>query len=553
MGSFSPDLATIAGIARRHHLTDIDRRCRTAQQQAAEGLVTVAVLGRFKAGKTTLLNQLLGEDLLPVQAIPATAVITRLRFGPALRVSVKTGTGAPFGIEPAEIGHWATETGNPSNHRGVEWVDVASPALADLAGLVLVDTPGTGSSWKHNTRASLDWLPNVGAAILAVNATQPLAEDDLELLELLHPHTPRILIALTKIDLLTEHDQRAVLEHVRTQLGRRLPVAPSVLPVSSAARHRPQRERLRRELRELSDSATAAATDLAAYRSVRLATECRTYLELARLAATTHAEAMAQLRGALDAESRRLPSLTRQARAQLEPVNRTITARCQAMVGEALPATAWRVQRDLAGRLPAWRGSLAAETAQFRDWLRHALRDAATPFAAACADELGPLLDQGLEPAERMGEAFLQRLGRLVREATGVGLDLPVPQPVRTPVEPVDVMVSAVFDSHLELLSWALPMALLRPLVHRHFLRMVPAQVERNLARTGYRTAAAARRSLEQSLADHVAALREAELTCRQLLDTQSTDLPAIEADLASLDATVGTAASVIPADAGIR
>lgn len=142
MASTPTELTTIAGIARRHHLTDIERRCRTAQQQAAEGLVTVAVLGRFKAGKTTLLNQLLGEDLLPVQAIPATAVITRLRFGPARQVLVKAGTGAPRRIEPDEIGDWATETGNPSNHRGVEWVDVASPALADLSGLVLVDTPG---------------------------------------------------------------------------------------------------------------------------------------------------------------------------------------------------------------------------------------------------------------------------------------------------------------------------------------------------------------------------------------------------------------------------
>jgi hypothetical protein len=320
--------------------------------------------------------------------------------------------------------------------------------------------------------------------------------------------------------------------------------------VSTAARHRSQRERLRGELRELSDSAAAAAAELAAYRSTRLATECRAYLDLARLAATSHAEVTARLRSALDAESRRLPSLARQARAQLEPVNRAVTAQCQQRVGDVLPATVGRLLRDLAGRLPGWRGSLAAETARFREWLRQALRDAATPFAAACAEGLGPLLDQGLEPAERMGEAFLQRLGRLVRDATGVSLDLPVPQPVRTPVEPVDVMVNAVFDSHLELLSWALPMALLRPLVHRHFLRMVPPQVERNLARTGYRTASAARRSLEQSLADHVAALREAVLTCRQLLDTQSTDLPAIEADLAALDAVASDSGV---SDTGLR
>jgi small GTP-binding protein len=211
-------LETIAAIAGRHQLDEIEQRARRARQQAGDDAVGVAVLGRFKAGKTTLLNQLLGADLLPVEAVPATAVITRLRYGaePSIRVLPRSGTG--FDITPAEVPEWATETGNTDNIRDVESIQVENPALGDLSHLVLVDTPGTGSSWDHNTATSLSWLPNVGAALIAINATQPLGRDDIGLIRLVQPHTPSIIVVLTKIDLLSDRDWCAVTAHVRGQL-----------------------------------------------------------------------------------------------------------------------------------------------------------------------------------------------------------------------------------------------------------------------------------------------------------------------------------------------
>jgi len=44
------------------------------------------------------------------------------------------------------------------------------PALARYPGLRLVDTPGLGSVFKYNTETSEEWLPQVGAAIVAVSA-----------------------------------------------------------------------------------------------------------------------------------------------------------------------------------------------------------------------------------------------------------------------------------------------------------------------------------------------------------------------------------------------
>lgn len=547
-----PDaLATLAELAGRHHLIDIERRCRTAQLQAQEGLVTVAVLGRFKAGKTTLLNQLLGEELLPVQAIPATAVITRLRFGPALRVTVILKHQPPMLIDPAELSEWSTETGNPGNIRQVDWIEVVAPALGDLDNLVLVDTPGTGSSWGHNTKTSLGWLPNVGAAIIAVNATQPLAEDDLQLIELVQPHTPNLFLVLTKIDLLTVNDLEAVTRHVRQQLHDRLPVVPSILTFSIADRHGSQRERLWQALRELNGSHVGASAELADHRVTQLATECRAYLDLAHAAAKGQAQAVTKLRHALDAETGQIPALRQQVRSQLQSLKQVMTAHAQDRVKRALPDALHSVLKDLESEMPGWKGSLATESSHFREWLQSALGAALTPFAAACLAQLEGSLAEGLVPAQRIGEAFVQRIGQLVHTATGLELDLPVPQPNPTPIEAVDLAVSRVFDSHLELLSWTIPMVLVRPAVHHHFLRMVPWEVWKNLSRTAYRTAAAAHRSLEQSVDDYLHVLADILQTCQHLVDSQPTDLPTINSDLFMLD-DFDASRQVFQADSGL-
>lgn len=247
-------LALIARIASDYHLGDLARRCETAELQGNARAVQVAVLGRFKAGKTTLLNGLLRESLLPVQAIPTTAVITRIRYGPATTACITMVDGRRLDVDPLVLADWVTESGNPGNKHGVDYVEVSSPGLRDLPSLVLVDTPGTGSSWQHNTEASLGWLPNVGAAIVAINCTQPVADDDIRLIEALTPHTPNVAIVLTKADLLTEEDLDEVLDHVHQRLSTTAAAQAPVLPYSNAARHRPYRQQLREHLSYLDET-----------------------------------------------------------------------------------------------------------------------------------------------------------------------------------------------------------------------------------------------------------------------------------------------------------
>ena len=174
-------LARLAEAMKLANLQPQLAACRELMQR--HNGIDVAVFGRFKAGKSSFLNHLTGRAVLPIGVVPLTAVITRLRYGEAERASVKFLNGTRKDIPLADIGLYVGENENPNNQKQVAAVEVELPELKPYAPLQFVDTPGLGSAFLHNTEVALNWLPNVGAALVAVSSDAPLSARDLNLLE----------------------------------------------------------------------------------------------------------------------------------------------------------------------------------------------------------------------------------------------------------------------------------------------------------------------------------------------------------------------------------
>lgn len=117
-----------------------------AESARAGGLVDLAILGQFKAGKSSLLNALLGQDVLPVGVLPATAVVTRLGYGPQPRATVRRLSGESFDVPLSRLAEFVTEQENPENAKEVALVDVELPAL---------HTPACASSTRRGSAAPL--------------------------------------------------------------------------------------------------------------------------------------------------------------------------------------------------------------------------------------------------------------------------------------------------------------------------------------------------------------------------------------------------------------
>ena len=190
--------------------------------------IYLVVLGQFKSGKSSLINHILGINLLPVGVVPVTAIVTRIRFAekPGLFILHENGDKTSHPLH--ELSQYVTEKNNPGNIKKVIQAIVEHPAMAPFKKISLVDTPGLGSLYKHNSAATRQWLPFTGTSIVCVSAERPLSEQDIELIKGVSQYCPAVTLVITKSDLFNSREIREIEEHVsgeaRKALGRNIPV-----------------------------------------------------------------------------------------------------------------------------------------------------------------------------------------------------------------------------------------------------------------------------------------------------------------------------------------
>jgi GTPase Era involved in 16S rRNA processing len=185
----------------------------------------LAVLGQFKRGKSTLLNALLGEEILPSAVIPVTSVPTFLSWGPERLVKVifldgHTEDNSSENVQDAAafLAKYVTETGNPKNRLGVAQVEVVHPSPLLQKGVVLIDTPGIGSTFQHNTEATLNFLPQCDGALFLISADPPITQVEIEFLKAVQSKVVRTLFIMNKVDYLREGERQSAIEFFQSVL-----------------------------------------------------------------------------------------------------------------------------------------------------------------------------------------------------------------------------------------------------------------------------------------------------------------------------------------------
>jgi small GTP-binding protein len=194
------------------------RHLVAARTRVAGDRFNLVVLGEFKRGKSTLINALLGRDVLPTGVIPLTSVVTTIAAGNDDRLRVYFHDGREQDRPLGELAEYVTESRNPANRLGVDHARVEFEHELLQAGLELVDTPGIGSIHSHNTDVARGFLPRVDAALCVLDANQPLSEGERELFREAAERVPRLLLVINKIDHLDRADREVAVEFIRSAL-----------------------------------------------------------------------------------------------------------------------------------------------------------------------------------------------------------------------------------------------------------------------------------------------------------------------------------------------
>jgi small GTP-binding protein len=180
------------------------RRFEEAREQLT-GLFLLVVAGEFNSGKSSFINALLGERVLPEGVTPTTDRINILRHGPAVSEQLREA----YLLErthPAEV----------------------------LREINIVDTPGTNAILRRHEELTREFVPRSDLVLFVTSADRPFTESERAFLEQIRQWGKKIVFIVNKIDILGRPDERQqVVDYVRENAEGLLGEAPQIFAVSA--------------------------------------------------------------------------------------------------------------------------------------------------------------------------------------------------------------------------------------------------------------------------------------------------------------------------------
>ena len=203
----APRSLRLAQLAEELGSSRIAEEARDLANRISEGRFYVACIGQFKRGKSTFINPLIGDAVLPVGFTPVTAVPTVIRFGDKRKARIQARDSSWQEVSVSDLNQYVSEECNPENTKGIRGAEVFVPSSLLAGGMCFVDTPGLGSVFTGNTAATHAFIPHVDAALVVIGADPPLAGEELALVEAVAQHVQDLVLVLNKADRTTPEER----------------------------------------------------------------------------------------------------------------------------------------------------------------------------------------------------------------------------------------------------------------------------------------------------------------------------------------------------------
>jgi small GTP-binding protein len=183
---------------------DLIERLRSVEE-SLDNLFSLVFIGEFSTGKSSVINALLGEDVLPEGITPTTDEITIIRHGDAAGQSVEN---------------------------GVRYISVPQERLK---GIFIVDTPGTNVTIEQHEKITREFIPKADIVFFVIGAERAVTGSEARLIQFVKDEwLKNIVFLLNKIDIARDAAELdKLLRHTSRELERAFGIEPDIIPVSA--------------------------------------------------------------------------------------------------------------------------------------------------------------------------------------------------------------------------------------------------------------------------------------------------------------------------------
>lgn len=183
---------------------ELEGRLRSVEERL-DNLFSLVFIGEFSTGKSSIINALLGQEILPKGITPTTDEITVIKYGDRREESVENGC------------------------------RVIAVPQDRLKGLFIVDTPGTNVTIAQHERLTEEYIPKADIVFFTIGAERAVTGSETKLIRFIKENwLKNIVFLLNKIDIAADGEElEALISHARGELERSFGIKPHLLPVSA--------------------------------------------------------------------------------------------------------------------------------------------------------------------------------------------------------------------------------------------------------------------------------------------------------------------------------
>lgn len=167
---------------------------------------TLVVSGEVNRGKSTFINAIIGQNILPTYDKETTAQVFKIINSEEEAFTVVYENGDRLSITKEELSVYGTQIGKLSDlsiGRRITYIEIKTHVENLPTGVTIVDTPGIGSTFKEHSEIAREFMRQADAVIYLCSSKHPIIKVDVDFIKntiLPLPATPNVLFVMAKAD-----------------------------------------------------------------------------------------------------------------------------------------------------------------------------------------------------------------------------------------------------------------------------------------------------------------------------------------------------------------